>query len=142
MDVLSDAIDRMFTDLDEFLAARPLNRLSLVHGYELVDVTVAREPNPFAPSITRERAKVSLRLPIVWEPTPGSIPARASDTPTTAEPDRLHAMLHEYVKAGGLRSAGVVELTDWQLSRPDGEVPSRGSAHDAYWTVEATFVAH
>jgi hypothetical protein len=140
--MLADAVAGMFEDLDAFLAARPFNRLLLVHGYEVAGIDVESHRNPFAAALGAEYATVSIRLPIVWEVEPGRVPARASDTPTTEEPDRLRSMLESYVDTGGLARAGVVEFTAWRLERPVDAVPSRGTAQDAHWAVDAEFVAH
>jgi hypothetical protein len=140
--MIDAAVRQMFEELDAFLAARPLNRLYLVHGYELADILVETRPHPFIRTLRSERARVSLRLPVVWEIEPGSVPARASDVPTTDESDRLRTMLQNYVDAGGLATAGVVELADWHLERPRNVLPSLGNARDAHWCARVTFVAH
>ena len=133
-----ESIRRMFGELDAFLSARPFNRLLIVHGYEVEDIAVTRMTNPFARSLTEERAVVTLRMPVVWEVEPRSFPLRASDTPVTDEPDRMREMLQNYVDAGGL---GAADIVSWDLSRDPDEVPSKRNATNAAWTLQAVIEA-
>jgi hypothetical protein len=139
--MLKTDVAQMFQELDEFLAARPFNRLFLVHGYDLTGIAGHTRRNPLSRSLDSEHATATLRLPVVWEPQAGVIPLTASDTPSTEEPDRLRLMIQNYVDGGGLDSVSDVRLVEWHLERPADELPSRGTARDSHWTVTATFAA-
>lgn len=133
--MLAHAIREMFRDLDESLEEGAPNGLDLPWGYQLVSVS-SETGSPLSHGAPPpERAEAEMRLPIVWEIQRGTTPVRASDRPSTDDPELLKALLESRIKAGRVEGNRCLRVDCWTLERPPDVLPSRDNALDAHWTM-------
>jgi hypothetical protein len=128
IEAVEQGAERLFEELQTYLAdkGRPL----VPWGFEVESVERFSEPNAFMPEMSENETVVRLRVPVIWEPVRGSVPARASSTPSTHNLDELRDLIERGLRFGDYLHAG--ELVDWSPRMPDGAHPAKTS-----WSVEA-----